>query len=286
MRIDSETYLKKLSKFQEKFSVILPVYKRNSYTEFKKSILSIVYQNVLPSEIIIIYDGPVSPRIKNFVEQLKKKLPIFISILINSTNVGLGKSLAKAVRLAKFNIVARMDADDVCNKLRFYYQFKIMKKDKPDVLGSNLLEYYKKDIKIKFNPLSNLKIRKYLFFRNPFNHPTVMFKKNSVIKAGNYQNVSYYEDYYLWIRMSFFNFKFMNLKKILCTSTINNNFISRRSGFKYYKNYLFFLYKCKKINFYNFASILFLAFLRTVVFLLPKSFLNFLYSNFLRSNIK
>jgi hypothetical protein len=286
MRIDSETYLKKLSKFHEKFSVILPVYKRNSYTEFKKSILSIVYQNVLPSEIIIIYDGPVSPRIKNFVEQLKKKLPIFISILINSTNVGLGKSLAKAVRLAKFNIVARMDADDVCNKLRFYYQFKIMKKDKPDVLGSNLLEYYKKDIKIKFNPLSNLRIRKYLFFRNPFNHPTVMFKKNSVIKAGNYQNVSYYEDYYLWIRMSFFNFKFMNLKKILCTSTINNNFISRRSGFKYYKNYLFFLYKCKKINFYNFASILFLAFLRTVVFLLPKSFLNFLYSNFLRSNIK
>jgi hypothetical protein len=286
MRIDSETYLKKLSKFHEKFSVILPVYKRNSYTEFKKSILSIVYQNVLPSEIIIIYDGPVSPRIKNFVEQLKKKLPIFISILINSTNVGLGKSLAKAVRLAKFNIVARMDADDVCNKLRFYYQFKIMKKDKPDVLGSNLLEYYKKDIKIKFNPLSNLRIRKYLFFRNPFNHPTVMFKKNSVIKAGNYQNVSYYEDYYLWIRMSFFNFKFMNLKKILCTSTINNNFISRRSGFKYYKNYLFFLYKCKKINFYNFASILFLAFIRTVVFLLPKSFLNFLYSNFLRSNIK
>jgi hypothetical protein len=286
MRIDSETYLKKLSKFHEKFSVILPVYKRNSYTEFKKSILSIVYQNVLPSEIIIIYDGPVSPRIKNFVEQLKKKLPIFISILINSTNVGLGKSLAKAVRLAKFNIVARMDADDVCNKLRFYYQFKIMKKDKPDVLGSNLLEYYKKDIKIKFNPLSNLRIRKYLFFRNPFNHTTVMFKKHSVIKAGNYQNVSYYEDYYLWIRMSFFNFKFMNLNKILCTSTVNNNFISRRSGFKYYKNYLVFLYKCKKINFYNFASILFLAFIRSAVFLLPKSFLNFLYSNFLRSSIK
>ena len=286
MRIDSETYLKKLSKFQEKFSVILPVYKKNSYTEFKKSILSIVYQNVLPSELIIIYDGPVSLRVKNFVEQLKKKLPIFISILVNSINVGLGKSLAKAVRLAKFNIVARMDADDECNKLRFYYQFKIMKKDKPDVLGSNLLEYHKKDIKIKFNPFSNFKIRKYLFFRNPFNHPTVMFKKNSVIKAGNYQNVSYYEDYYLWIRMSFFNFKFMNLNKILCTSTINNNFISRRSGFKYYKNYLFFLYKCKKINFYNFASILFLAFLRTAVFLLSKSSLNFLYFNFLRSNTK
>lgn len=161
-----------------------------------------------------------------------------------------------------------------------------MKKDKPDVLGSNLLELYKKDTKIRLNPSSNFKIRKYLFFRNPFNHPTVMFKKHSVIKAGNYQNVSYYEDYYLWIRMSLFKFKFMNLNKILCTSTVNNNFISRRSGFKYYKNYLVFLYKCKKINFYNFASILFLAFIRSAVFLLPKSFLNFLYSNFLRSNIK
>lgn len=286
MRIDSETYLKKLSKFQEKFSVILPVYKKNSYIEFKKSILSIIYQNVMPSEILIIYDGPVSFKIKNFVEKLKKKLPIIVTIIVNPINVGLGKSLAKAVRLAKFNIVARMDADDESNKLRFYYQLKIMKKDKPDVLGSNLLELYKKDTKIRLNPSSNFKIRKYLFFRNPFNHPTVMFKKHSVIKAGNYQNVSYYEDYYLWIRMSFFNFKFMNLNKILCTSTVNNNFISRRSGFKYYKNYLVFLYKCKKINFYNFASILFLAFIRSAVFLLPKSFLNFLYSNFLRSNIK
>lgn len=286
MRIDSDTYLKKLSKFQEKFSVILPVYKKNSYIEFKKSILSIIYQNVMPSEILIIYDGPVSFKIKNFVEKLKKKLPIIVTIIVNPINVGLGKSLAKAVRLAKFNIVARMDADDESNKLRFYYQLKIMKKDKPDVLGSNLLELYKKDTKIRFNPSSNFKIRKYLFFRNPFNHPTVMFKKHSVIKAGNYQNVSYYEDYYLWIRMSFFKFKFMNLNKILCTSTVNNNFISRRSGFKYYKNYLVFLYKCKKINFYNFASILFLAFIRSAVFLLPKSFLNFLYSNFLRSNIK
>lgn len=286
MRIDSETYLKKLSKFQEKFSVILPVYKKNSYIEFKKSILSIIYQNVMPSEILIIYDGPVSFKIKNFVEKLKKKLPIIVTIIVNPINVGLGKSLAKAVRLAKFNIVARMDADDESNKLRFYYQLKIMKKDKPDVLGSNLLELYKKDTKIRHNPSSNFKIRKYLFFRNPFNHPTVMFNKHSVIKAGNYQNVSYYEDYYLWIRMSFFKFKFMNLNKILCTSTVNNNFISRRSGFKYYKNYLVFLYKCKKINFYNFASILFLAILRSVVFFLPKSFLNFLYSNFLRSNIK
>lgn len=286
MRIDSETYLKKLSKFQEKFSVILPVYKKNSYIEFKKSILSIIYQNVMPSEILIIYDGPVSFKIKNFVEKLKKKLPIIVTIIVNPINVGLGKSLAKAVRLAKFNIVARMDADDESNKLRFYYQLKIMKKDKPDVLGSNLLELYNKDRKIRLNPSSNIKIRKYLFFRNPFNHPTVMFKKYSVIKAGNYQNVSYYEDYYLWIRMSFFKFKFMNLNKILCTSTVNNNFISRRSGFKYYKNYLVFLYKCKKINFYNFASILFLAFFRSAVFLLPKFFLNFLYSNFLRSNIK
>ena len=286
MRIDSETYLKKLSKFQEKFSVILPVYKKNSYIEFKKSILSIIYQNVIPLEILIIYDGPVSFKIKNFVEKLKKKLPIIVTIIVNPINIGLGKSLAKAVRLAKFNIVARMDADDESNKLRFYYQLKIMKNDKPDVLGSNLLELYKKDTKIRLNPSSNFKIRKYLFFRNPFNHPTVMFKKHSVIKAGNYQNVSYYEDYYLWIRMSFFNFKFMNLNKILCTSTVNNNFISRRSGFKYYKNYLVFLYKCKKINFYNFASILFLAFIRSAVFLLPKYFLDFLYSNFLRSNIK
>ena len=32
------------------------------------------------------------------------------------------------------------------------------------------------------------------------NHPTVMFKKNKIISAGNYRHMPFFEDYYLWLR--------------------------------------------------------------------------------------
>ena len=37
--------------------------------------------------------------------------------------------------------------------------------------------------------------------RNPINHVTVMFKKDSILEVGNYENLPYFEDYYLWCKL-------------------------------------------------------------------------------------
>lgn len=49
-------------------------------------------------------------------------------------------------------------------------------------------------------PLTSDAIHRYLKRRSPFNHMAVMFRKNAVLAAGNYQSVPFFEDYDLWVR--------------------------------------------------------------------------------------
>ena len=55
------------------FSVILPVYINDKYNIFKKSFNSILNQTLKPKEIIILFDGPVDIKIKNFLKIKKKQ---------------------------------------------------------------------------------------------------------------------------------------------------------------------------------------------------------------------
>ena len=57
-----------------KFSVILPIYWKNEFNEFKKTFLSIINQTLKPNEIVIIFDGKVNSNIEGFIKKQKKKI--------------------------------------------------------------------------------------------------------------------------------------------------------------------------------------------------------------------
>ena len=73
----------------------------------------------------------------------------------------------------------------------------------------------------------------------------MLFKNR--LKAGNYKDVPFFEDYYLWVRMKTKGSIFGNLNKILVRADIDKNFYDRRSGISYLRKYKFFLSKFKKI---------------------------------------
>ena len=50
-------------------------------------------------------------------------------------------------------------------------------------------------------PIGMPNIKKFAIYRNPVNHPTVMFRKQDVLDTGNYLPQLWFEDYYLWARM-------------------------------------------------------------------------------------
>ncbi len=264
----------------EKLSVILPIYWKNEFSSFKNTFQSILNQTYKPNEIIIVYDGEVKKKIKDYVKKKKKKIKI--KEITNTKNLGLGKSLNKAVKFCSYNLIARADCDDLNYKSRFKKQFSFMKLHNLDVCGSNTIELSSGRLMEKKNPIMHEQILKKLKYRNPFNHQTVIFKKDSVLKAGNYREVPFFEDYYLWVRMKKKGSIFGNLNKILVRVDVDKNFYDRRSGFKYLCKYQFFLSKCKKIGFINSIEYFYLLLLRTSVYLFPTTILKFFYKTFLR----
>ena len=62
-----------------------------------------------------------------------------------------------------------------------------------------------------------------------------MYKKSAVQKAGGYQKMMWFEDYYLWIRMILNGAKFYNIQEPLVNMRAGYGQLERRSGLKYAK---------------------------------------------------
>lgn len=270
-------------KIYPRFSVILPIYKKVKFKIFFKSFESILKQSLQPSELLIVYDGPIQGNIKTFINS-KRKFYKFIKILNISSNIGLGKALRLAVRKASYNYIIRCDADDISVKNRFKDQVTFMKKNrKIDVLGSNIIEICdNKSFTVKKLPEENDYLKKYSLFRNPINHSSVIFKKNKIINSGNYIDMPYFEDYYLWLRVLKSGGKFHNIQKNLVLMGVDNDYYDRRSGLKYFFNYLNFLNKIKKDKIISYFIYILNFIIRFHIVYLPRNILKKIYNLILR----
>jgi hypothetical protein len=121
-------------------------------------------------------------------------------------------------------------------------------------------------------------------FRNPINHSSVIFKRKTIIKCGNYYDLKNFEDYFLWVRALKFGAKFANIDKTLVKMTVNDNFYNRRKGLVYYLYYLKFLNKLFKIKFINIFEFSILALIKLTIVILPKILFKNFYRLFLRTH--
>jgi len=237
-----------LSMPKYRFSVLLPIYHRENPDYFRSALDSIKAQTLQADEIVIVKDGELPVELDQVIEEFTDVLPIkIISIPIN---VGLGEALNIGINACSFELVARMDSDDVSVPERFEQQIATFSKDPQlDISGSFLQEFENEpaDLKvIRRVPLKHSAIYSYTFHRCPFNHPTVMFRKDAVLKAGSYMKMPFFEDYYLWIRMALAGCRMNNSSQVLLHYRIGNNMISRRHGIKYAKHELSFFKFCYK----------------------------------------
>ncbi len=256
-------------------SCLCSIYEYTKSHEFLLSINSILFQSYLPSEIIIMIDGPINNELREVIDFLLNEYPDLIRSKVLKHNVGLGTSLKEGLNLCKNDLIARFDTDDINLQDRLLEQFNYFKKDSElDILGSFIKEYYylkneKIFSRIKKVPLSNNSIYKYLNKRNPINHPTVMFKKNSIIKAGSYAKMDYFEDYYLWLRCKFMKYKFINLPTPLVAMKRKNS-LDRRHGYIYALKELLFLNMVLKEKILS-PKYIFIFIIRLMIRIFPKS---------------
>jgi len=269
------------------FSVLLSIYSKEIPENLQLSLDSIINQSLPPTEIVLVKDGPLTQGLENVISQFIIKYPNLFNIVSLSENKGLGIALNEGLKYCSNELIARMDTDDIAYFERFEKQYNyFLNHPHLAVLGTAVQEFNveKEDLgQFRTPPLRHDDILKYSTYRNPFNHPSVMFKKSVILKVGSYASMPYFEDYYLWIRVLQANYIVANLDEPLLHFRIGNDMIGRRIGLAYLKHELRFLKRVKELGYITKSKFIISIFLKAPLRLLPKKLLTIIYSKTLRN---
>ncbi|MBT0721214.1 glycosyltransferase [Rosenbergiella collisarenosi] len=267
-----------MNKYNLSFSVLCSLYNKESKENYYFMLDSLYHQTVLPSEVVIVYDGFVREELSNITLDFSNKLKIIVIQLEH--NVGLGKALDIGLRSCNYEIVARMDTDDICYNNRFELQLEqFYHNPNIDILGGAILEFDDENSleRLKKLPLSKEDIKKYSKKKNPINHMTVMFKKNRVLSCGGYQHHLFMEDYNLWLRCISLDYNIKNLEQVLVKARTGIDMVKKRRGIKYISSEIKLLKLRMSLFKDPYLSTLYIFFVRVFSRLLPYKALNVLY---------
>lgn len=182
-----------------KISVVMAIY--NSMPALKESVGSIQLQTFGDFEFIIVDDCSTDGSyayLQGCTEADKR-----IKLYRNNSNVGLTRSLSRAMQYVKTPLVARIDADDISEPHRLLTQINYMIKNKLTLLGSDawIIDEDSRQLKLKKRLQNYVDIQFYAMLNNPFMHTSVMFSKEHYDLLNGYNNrIMYAQDYHLWAR--------------------------------------------------------------------------------------
>ena len=267
------------------FSVLLSLYKKEHSLYLKQCLDSLFSQTLLPTEIILVKDGPLTEDLNTVVEDYEKDFSI-LKIIPLEKNVGLGRALNEGLKHCSYNLIARMDTDDIAKPYRFQKQIEVFQKHPEiDVCGAWIEEFQGNTdnvTSIRKLPKLHNDILEYTKIRNPINHPVVMFRKSAVLDAGGYQHFPLFEDYYLWVRMLKNGAKFYNIQESLLYFRTSPDMFKRRGGWKYAMNEYRFQKTMFNMNIISYKQFILNVMTRFPVRIAPNQLRSWLYKKALR----
>lgn len=225
----------------EKFSVLMSLYNKEKPEYFRQCMESVLHQTVQADEFVIVKDGPLTDELEQALAEHVQAQPERYTIVPLETNRGLGLALAEGMLHCRNELVARMDTDDISAPDRFEKQLAEFEKNpKLDICGSQITEFEGDPSHIvakRVVPLTDAEIKQYQKRRDGFNHVTVMFRKSTVLRAGNYQSCMLMEDTLLWVNMILAGAVCCNIDEALVNVRIGKDMFERRGGWAYFKKY-------------------------------------------------
>ncbi len=187
-----------------------------------------------PDEVVLVRDGVVPPRLQSVIDDLVATSPVPVNVVALADNIGLGHALDAGLAACAHEIVARMDADDVSLPERFAIQIPLLAEGF-DLVGSALLEFHEHEDDIvgrRTPPLGEDEIRSWSRFHDPFNHPTVVYRRSMVQAVGGYQDLPLMEDYWLFARMIDAGARVANVAEPLVKYRVGAGAYARRGGWQ------------------------------------------------------
>lgn len=265
------------------FSVLMSVYKNDDPEHLRVALNSIYHEQTLkPEQVVIVADGKLTTEqlsiVSNFGATVPHNLVTFVEL---PQNVGLAAALNEGLKHCCHEIVARMDADDIALPTRFEKQINfLLLNPHVDVCGTLIDEIdtvTEEYISTRKVPLKHEDIKVFARKRSAVSHPSVVFKKSSVLAVGGYPLFRKSQDFALWSLLLVNNAVFANIDEVLLKMRTGRDLMTRR-GLSYLKHeYQVMLFQYK-IGFISLAEFIKYATVRTVFRILPASVKKMLYA--------
>lgn len=272
------------------YSVLMSVYYKEKAEYFKSSIESMLNQTIAPNQFVIVADGILKKELYGVLDYYVSGYPSLFTIIYLKENIGLGKALNVGLTKCRNNLVARMDTDDISLPERCEKQLKVFQKDrKVSIVGTQMDEFcgsaeniiYSRNVPTKPKEILNFSKR-----RSPFNHPTVMYRRDDVLNSGGYGNSGRKEDLELFGRMLHKGYKGRNINESLLLYRSNEDNLKRRKSWNNCRDYITVIYQSYKKGYSSFGDLLLVTAGQLIMWLAPESMIKVLNKKFLRVKLK
>jgi len=266
---------------QPPFSVLVSLYIQTD-PEYLNEALSSIWnsQSLKPSQIVLVKDGPLTPQLNLIIGDWARLLSERFVIVELSKNIGLASALNQGLKYCEFELVARMDPDDIATPDRFKLQIEFMSLHPEVSVLSGAVEEWSDDmislLSTRLLPLHHAELVRFTRYRNPMSHPAVVFKKSAVLSVGGYSTKIFPEDYLLWGLLMSNGFIHANLPNVLVRMRTDESFAKRR-GRVFLRGQLDAFNIFRKIGFFSWTQYFASSLVIIVVRLAPQSFRALLY---------
>ncbi len=271
------------------FSVLMTTYNGEKPEYLDESLKSVlVEQSVIPTQLVLVLDGPVNEQLQQVVSRYKEMFPDIIDVIPCSENRGQSKASAEGMKYVKYDLVARMDSDDISVNNRFEKELAIMTAHPELSVVSGWISEFNTDpqesTSLRIVPETHDEIIGLFPKRMPMNNVTSMIRKDAIESAGGYGRDTVNEDYSLYSRMWVNGGRFYNIQEVLVNVRVGNGMTKRRGDIRIFTDWVKdqkYLLKNKKVSFITAC----ISCARCLAFvLMPSGLKTFLYKHFLRKS--
>ena len=180
-------------------TVVIPVAPRAPW--LGEAVASVLEQSYAKWRLVVVLDGECGSN-RSALERLD--LGTRLQVVANRTPQGVSASLNRGLRIADTELVARLDADDVCLPHRLSEQVRCLVA-RPDlwVLGSSAIVFDAEgNERLRSAPSGTRAVARRLRWRNAIIHPSVVMRRDPILSLGGYNERSERsQDYELWLRV-------------------------------------------------------------------------------------
>ena len=267
------------------FSVLLSLYYKETPQYLRLSFDSIFNQTVRATEVVLVKDGKLTEELDSIIQEYVEQYPE-LKVVSYEKNRGLGYALNYGMQYCSYDIVARMDADDIAKPDRFEKQIKVLEEHPEIGLVTAWVEEFvgtTDHITAKRTlPETPEELYEYGKSRCPANHPVTMYRKQAVLDAGGYQTELFPEDYFLWIKMLMNGVKFYCLQESLLYFRYSPETIAKRGGLRYAIDELKIQKNIYRTGYISFSRYIFNSVSKFTVRVLPLKLRAWVYLHLLR----